>query len=85
VADANGQAEAQSNAETRQEDVLMNTKPFYQSWTLILNAAAIVVEAYNQFAPFIPKEWEPKLAVLLAAANFILRFKTTKPIAIAGR
>jgi len=57
-------------------------KPFWKSWTVILNLSAFIVAAYDQFAPFIPHQWEPKLALVLAAANFALRFKATQPIGL---
>jgi hypothetical protein len=57
-------------------------KRWYKSWTIWLNlAGGIAVGALGVLggAGFSQEQW---FVVLFAAANFLLRFKTTQPIAI---
>jgi len=60
----------------------MNSKPFYQSSTIIFSSAAIVLEAANYFKPFVPASWGHGVAFAVAVATFLLRLKTTVPVTL---
>lgn len=58
----------------------METKPFYQSKTLIFNFLAIIVLIANQFG-FIDFQLDPEYAGMIQAIiNGILRLTTNKPV-----
>lgn len=60
----------------------METKPFYQSKTLIFNVLAIAVLIANQFG-FTDFALDPEYAgMILAIVNGILRLTTSKPISV---
>jgi hypothetical protein len=58
----------------------MDSKPIFQSKTIIFNVLAIVVIVANQFG-FSEFEIDPNVAAtIVAVVNFILRFVTKKPL-----
>lgn len=60
-------------------------KQFYESKTFWLNAIVTILAVYDQVAPFIPKEWLPKAAVIVGVLNIILRvFSTSKQIKLSA-
>lgn len=58
----------------------MDTKPFYQSKTLIFNVLAIAALIANQFG-FTDFQLDPEYAgMILAIVNGVLRLTTTKAV-----
>lgn len=60
----------------------METKPFYQSKTLVFNVLAILVLIANRFG-FVDFQLDSEYAAMvLAILNGILRLTTTKPVSL---
>lgn len=66
----------------------MDEKSIFASktfWTNVLALAVLligVVIEQNASNPVLPKDWEGWLAMVLAAANVVLRFITSQPVKV---
>lgn len=67
--------------------ITVETKPFYASKTLWLNAIGFVLGllSLTEFMAIIPKDWTPYILALTAALNFALRYFTVQaPIGVGA-
>jgi hypothetical protein len=64
------------------EDLIMESKKFYQSKTFWFNVIALVVMVLGAFGykGEVPEEWAALVPAILAIVNLVLRFITKQPI-----
>lgn len=58
---------------------ILSAKKWYTSWTLWFNVAILLIGFIQQLAAYVPIPAEI-LAYVATIGNFLLRFKTNKPL-----